>query len=280
MNDWQTLLIGTGDSPLADVLAALQAALIAHDYAAYDPFPGGIGTPPAYKTFVRAFATPIHKGITRVIGAVDLDAIAGIGERWPLLSGWLAANGGGWQTIQSGTWTTDADALAVFLRTDTTVDQLRAYQAGNYPKTAPAATKSGMAALPLPPDIQQMAQSRGVDPKQADQMLSKLTGQMFSRMDRDTGGDASAKQAEARAMLQGADVLWNSPAGQQVSAIATLFALPERWQTPAFADLREAYNIARLLVKNPKARLLPGDQAALAAVPDALRYTPIYFGKG
>ncbi|MBL8157537.1 MAG: hypothetical protein JNM70_25480, partial [Anaerolineae bacterium] len=42
--------------------------------------------------------------------------------------------------------------------------------------------------------------------------------------------------------------------------------------------LRDAYQLHSRRQRNPNARAYPGDEAVMAAVPDALMYTPVYGG--
>ena len=51
------------------------------------------------------------------------------------------------------------------------------------------------------------------------------------------------------------------------------------WRDPDFVTLRDAYALHERRRRSPKATLYPGDAETLAAVPDALAYTPIYAGK-
>ena len=54
--------------------------------------------------------------------------------------------------------------------------------------------------------------------------------------------------------------------------------MPSDWHAPDFTTLRDAYQVAERRQRRPNAGLYPGDAEALAAVPDALAYTPVYGG--
>ena len=84
---------------------------------------------------------------------------------------------------------------------------------------------------------------------------------------------------QAQALVRGDGADWDSIPGRRLRAVAALLSIPEDWRTPPYEDVREAYHVARLLARNPKAKLLPGEREALAAVPDAIQYTPVYVGK-
>jgi hypothetical protein len=62
-------------------------------------------------------------------------------------------------------------------------------------------------------------------------------------------------------------------------ALAGVLALPANWREPDFDAVREAYQVARLLRRNPRSQLMPDEQAALKIVPGALEYQAVYVGK-
>ncbi|MCZ7542624.1 MAG: hypothetical protein M5R40_03370 [Anaerolineae bacterium] len=86
-------------------------------------------------------------------------------------------------------------------------------------------------------------------------------------------------RAEARRALAASPSLWETPSGQRLRAFAACLALPPAWHSPTLDEARQAYIVARRRALRPDASLLPGDEAALARLPDALDYTPLYFGK-
>ena len=147
-------------------------------------------------------------------------------------------------------------ALAPFAHTSNCLD------------TAPAGDNSspalGEVALDaLPQDVQALAQR--VDLKQANAMFSRLSGSLMKK----TGGDPGdlLRQPE-----------WSSAGGARISALMDCLDIPD-WRAPDFVTLRDAYALHERKRRSPKAMLYPGDAEALAAVPDALMYTPIYGGK-
>jgi hypothetical protein len=141
---------------------------------------------------------------------------------------------------------------------------------------APAAPEDSA----LPGELNRLARSRNVNPAQAARMMDRLTGSLFGKLDRHSGGEASAARHQARALLQGkGGPNWTSAAGRRLEAIAALLTLPPEWRDPSFEVLRDAYHAARRLKRNPRASLLPDEREALARVPYALDYTPLYYGK-
>ncbi|MGB1286519.1 MAG: hypothetical protein ACPG7F_08305, partial [Aggregatilineales bacterium] len=72
---------------------------------------------------------------------------------------------------------------------------------------------------------------------------------------------------------------WNSQGGQYIRALMACLTLPENWRTPDFTSLRIAYSLYKRRARRPNGMQLPGDVDAMAAVPDALDYVPVYGGK-
>jgi hypothetical protein len=134
----------------------------------------------------------------------------------------------------------------------------------------------------LPSELDHLARSRNVDPAQAARLMDRLTGSLFGKLDRQSGGEAGAARNQARALLQsqgkgGPD--WAGAGGRRLAAMAALLTLPTTWRDPDFSALRDAYHVARRLQRNPRASLLPDERDAHARVPNILDYTPLYFGK-
>lgn len=275
MAAWTTLYIPRAEAE--PVAAALRATLSARGYAPFDPFPGGTGTPPRLAATVRQWVAPAREGWVIVLGEPDADALndfqARLGE--PVILGWLAEDGGGFALLDGGARSADPAALVPYLRPGASEDALRAAFAGTQ-AAAPVvsgahSTKAGGDALP--PEIAQYAQQQGVDPRQANKLFDRVGGRLLGRL----GGGAD--RAGAQALLGGAPDLWNSPHGARVQAIAALLALPETWRSPTWEQVRDAYQLQRLRQRSPRLPLMPGDAAALAAVPEAAHYLPVYLGR-
>jgi hypothetical protein len=132
----------------------------------------------------------------------------------------------------------------------------------------------------IPGEIQQLARAHDVNPEQADQMINHLTSRLFGKLDRASGGEASAMQARARALATGAHRPdWNNTAARRLEALVGVLALPSNWREPDFETVREAYQVARLLRRNPRSQVMPDEQAALKIVPNAIEYQAVYVGK-
>jgi hypothetical protein len=269
--EWHQLLIPTMDGPAA--ADALRSALQAQGYKAYDPFPGGTGLSFGWKRQVRLFVTPPAGGWTRVLGAPDVDALPAVAGalNTAILYAWLTADDSGvavWTAAGSGDL---PDALADWRRADCSPDDLVRALAGNRPVAELPAEGPAMLAVPLPPDMQDMADQ--VDAGQAEKMMDRLSKSVFGKL----GAGGAQAQADAQAALAGQSP-WNTDHGRRLRGIMDCLTVPAGWRTPTHADVREAYQIARSRQVNPDGLRLPGDDDSLAAVPDALDYQPVYAG--
>jgi len=254
--------------PLLDrqsIVAKLRAALLALGYELFDPFSGAFGK--AYTQSARLFVAPVTKGWLRILGLSDESLLA------PLSQGgfglWLALVGAQEQiaVVQDGIKATEpSTALAPFLRSGQTIASLR--EALTKPFPAESKATAGVPLTALPEDIQALA--KGVDQKRVNQML----GRFLKQMDKSSAEDQQA----ARALLAESQLDWNSSGGQRIRAVADCLNLPENWREPDLVTARDAYQLQMRRQRFPKALLLPGDAAALAAVPNALEYTPVYGG--
>ena len=274
---WHSLYIPTADRAACE--AAVEQALLQEGYRRYDPFPGSPGlTAHIWRRRVRHFLAPPESGWTRVLGEPDPPCLpliaAGLGL--PILHAWLDDSGG-----DLAVWTADgaaddlAAALGGWLRADRGPADLARALAGDAPVAALEDTGPQVLAVPLPPDMADLADA--VDPDQAEKMMNRLTRSVFGKLGGGQGGDDP--QAAAQAMLgQGGAALWNGPAGRRLRAAMACLTVPANWREPEFGALQAAYQVARARRHKPDGLRLPGDDAALAAVPDALEYQLVYGG--
>ncbi len=277
---WHSLYLPLADA--APVAEALRSLLEAEGFRAYDPFPGGMGTPPRLREMVRVFVAPPQDGWVRVLGEVPIEMIPALGERLgvPVIHGWLSSEDGGFALVRDGTRHTDPEALADYLAPGKSPDLLRRAFAGELPvpvldSDQPPVVALGMDALP--PDLQARVQQKNVNPEKAAKMFEKMSGGLLRKAG---GGADSDEQAQARAMMMGQQQnIWNSLAGQHVRAAADVLKLPANWRTPTHDTVRDAYQVHRLRERSPRMTLMPGDKEAMRAVPDALAYIPVYCGR-
>ncbi len=267
---WHSLYLRADDPPA--IAAALLGALRQHGYQRYDPFAGGTGTPPGLKTFVRHFIAPAVDGWVRILGEPDLQTVIDLSKGRVVLHAWLTDADGGLALYRDGQ--ASDEALATLLRPGKTADDLRHVLAGHV----------AVAVDPLsnawPAEIRQLAREHNVNPEQANPMIERITSRLLGKLDRASGGEASEMQARASALATGANrPNWNNTSGQRLKALAAVLDLPSNWREPDFETVRAAYQAARYLRKSPNARLMPDEQEALKALPDAIRYEAVYAGK-
>lgn len=277
---WHSLFVPRAEAE--PVAAALRALLEADGFRAYDPFPGGMGTPPALRDMVRAFVAPPADGWVRVVGEVPADVIPALSGRLgaAVIAGWLTDEGGGFALYQDGARHDDPAAFAALLKPGRSPDLLARAFAGELPVPAvdpeqPSVVAVGLDALP--PKLQARAQDKHIDADKAAKMFDRVSGNLFRKVG---GGEDREEQARARELVmgQGHD-RWNSLAGQKVRAVAEVLDLPPNWRLPTLETVRDAYQVHRLRERAPRMALMPGDKETMQAVPDALAYLPIYFGR-
>lgn len=264
MSAWHSLYLPGAE--VQAVTASLRDTAAALGYTAFDPF--GLIPGRSYPHALRLFVGPSSGGWVRVVGQADARQLPALSQVAPCLV--IGLDGG---SAQIALWqdgeTRGADAFAPYLRngfgTDDIARILSATDAGPQP------TES----LPLdalPEDIQQMAS--GIDLKQARSMFSRMTQTSVKR----AGGDKGTAE-QARALLAAGDPPdWTSGGGARVSRLMGCLTVPNDWREPDFTTLRDAYQLHLRRQRRPNADLYPGDAEAMAAVPNALDFTPVYAG--
>ncbi len=265
---WNSLFCRCDDTDAA--AHTLRETLAAAGYTPYDPF--GMTPGPVYREHLRLFVAPAAGGWVRIIGTPGAALLPPLSRLGACL--WLALDGT--ETAVSvyadGAPADLETTLVLYLRPGCGPDDLRRILSDGVP--AAASSPPSPAGLPLdalPPDVAALAGN--VNPAQAQKLFERLGGQLL----RKTGGDAEAEAA--RALVAGGGPDWNSPAGARLRALADCLALPANWQQPDFITLRDAYQLHRRRRQNPNARLYPGDAEAMARVPNALDYQPVYGGR-
>ncbi len=119
----------------------------------------------------------------------------------------------------------------------------------------------------LPPDVQRMAEQ--LSAQQSAPLFDKMASKLLP----------PHQQASGRALLASQAPDWDSAGGRQIRALAEALGFPSAWREPDFTTVRIAYQLMMRQKRNPHAKLLPGDEGYLQAVPSALSYVPIYGGK-
>jgi hypothetical protein len=276
---WYSLFLPKADPE--EVADKLRAVLATRDYKPYDPFPGGTGTPPKLSETVRLFVAPSQDDWVRVLGQPVESLLDDFNERIaiPVIYGWLTDEDGGFALYQDGKRHRDPDDFKAYLRRDKSPDLLKRAWEGKIPVPVLESEQPPVAVVnmaDLPPDIQELAAEKNVDPKKANKLAERLSATLFGKLQ----GGSKEEQEQAKELIQGGGRdNWNSLNGQRVRAIAGLLDLPENWRLPALETVRDAYQLHRLREKNPRMPLMPGDTAVMKAIPDALDYRPVYMGR-
>jgi len=274
--NWSSLYLASKHLPLAaqqQAASALSDALERQGYTAYDPFGALPGA--AYTDAVKLFVAPTSDGWTRILSEPVvlpdwlLSALSRLGTAL-----WVALDAEALHVAvyADGQTLDPLDALAVYRRDDCNPDQLRHILAGecvDVPDEPESAQTAGIPLDALPPEMQTLAHN--LNPRQVTGLFNKLMGRVTGRVDTDVDS--------ARALLAGSGPAWNSNGGRCIRGLMACLDMPQNWRTPDFITLRDAYQLERRRQRLPDATLYPGDAEALAAVPNALDYIPVYAGR-
>lgn len=261
---WNSLFCPFEDAEA--IIRALQDSLTASGYELYNPFTAFPGK--SYSQTIRLFVAPASAGWTRVLGASEEAQLRAVSALAPCL--YLQLDGADAAIIVYKDGQPAAlDELAPYTRAGANLTQAMNNPDSISIVSSGAAKGDGLPFDSLPADIQAMAS--GVDKGAAEKMFNRLSGQLMKKV----GGDDSAKSLLSN---EGAPD-WNSVGGKQIRALMAALTVPDNWREPDFTALRDAYPLHERRRSNPNARLYPGDDAIMNAVPDALAYTPVYGGK-
>lgn len=269
---WQTLLVV--NPPALSIADTVRNLLKENGYKAYDPFPGGMGSPIGKVSRLRMFLAPTEAGWLRLLvatgDAVPHELVTTLARLlqtpivWPQLIddqqfsvGYVAATG-----EIDATW----EPFRPYLKEDLSAADLTA--------AAQQAVVISKQNSNLPADVQQMAATQGIEMGQVDKLMGKMTRRLFGK---EQEADA-LKQAQAGLANQAA-IDWNTVSGQRLIAVmGCLTILDDYWRVPSWDALTGAYQVARQRQRG-HSDLLSTDAAALDAVPNALDYTLLYFSK-
>ncbi|MBZ0296574.1 MAG: hypothetical protein K8L99_28695 [Anaerolineae bacterium] len=252
------------------VATLLRDTLALLGYTSYDPF--GLIPGKAYDQNVRLFVTPPVEGWLRVVGLPQTVICEALSQKALCLSLELNGTEATIDVFVNGQQVEPEPALAEFVRTGADL-----HQALNAQNLRLAEEPTDPVFDNLSDELQSMA--AGVDNRQAQKMFERLSGGLVKKMGQRTGTDADAMSADARGLLGENAPDWNSQGGQRIRAVMGCLTVPENWREPDFVSLRDAYQLHRRRQRKPDARLYPGDAEALAKVPDALDYIPVYGGR-
>ncbi len=281
---WCSLFLPFADPtlPMEQIAAErLRESLTAMGYTLYDPF--GLIPGRAYPSAIKLFVMPRMGNWIGVISAVETEsytAKVGLAQTifgadpfsLALLIGLddpvSAPESAMIDVWEHGEPADPRTALIPYLKPGVTPDDLDAALSLT-DESSPAPTEPTVLTL-LPEQVKSLAD--GVNERQAQQLINRLSSNVMGKL-----GGAPANAAD---ILKSSAPDWNSPAGKRVIAAAACLTLPETWKTLDFLAVRDAYALARRFERFPNANRLPGDQAALDTVPNALDFIPVYGGKG
>jgi len=277
---WRTLYAAVADQSVA--INALVRALEVNGYAIYDAY--GSAFPPAYTRAVRTFVSPPIGGWTRILGEFDEALLPALSGGFAVIDAQLLpadepdnieANLTVWLEGERLT-----DRAAVEARTEAPwvpmiaqgmrlLADRRSEPRSDVPNAKPTGSFVPREVLP--------GCARGLfdtlNPEQAGSLFERMTSSLAGRL-------GKAQMEAARGLLQPRAIDWTS--GRPAIMAETLAALvgdQTGWRDPDFVSLRDAYQLHVRRRDRPNAPLYPGDAEALAAVPNALAYAPVYAGK-
>lgn len=243
----------------------IKHALLSIGYKPYDPFPGGSGSPIGKVTRLRLFISPAVEGWHKILMAYEDTFPHNLQLALPTLLMAEIVDDEQFQIGVSGQW--GLETLVLYLRPTHSFADMQQAAASPIQEAPPTPPELAN----LPPDIQQLAQQSGVQVVQVDKMMNKMSKKVLRNMAAD-----EETQAQARAAIKASQgVNWQSAAGQHLRAIMACLTVPEQWYLPDWQSLVNAYQVARQ--QQRQIPLLPGDEAMLQQVPNALDYTPLYF---
>ncbi len=253
---------------------ALRDSLSALGYTLYNPF--GMIPGKAYRQSVKAFVSPASGGWVRVMGALDEPILLQVSQSVLCLSVTLEGDDAHIRAYVNGQPSDTGIAVMPYLREGKTPLDLQKVLSGDVEaplEIVKPAKQDGLPFNALPDDVQAMAKQ--VDPAQAQRLFSRLSGDVLKKVSKDRG-----TADEARALISGeGQPNWDSAGGRQIRALMACLTVPENWREPDFEALRDAYPLYERRKRNPTARAYPGDDAAMAQVPNALDFIPVYGGK-
>ena len=273
MIQWNSLFcrLDTSNNPLD----CLQQSLIQLEYelySAFDLIPGK-----SYPDTLKTFIAPAQGAWTHILVSpeTDIDDLELLAE---MLSAYglclltqLNQEGETIALFQEGEEIELESGLRSHLFEGKSVDDLRHALAGTMPLPmieGDADEQSQILAIhDLPPEMRQMAQ--GLSPSK--------TQNMFQRFSRQLMGRGQAEQAQE---LFNEDKLdWNGSGGMKIRGLMSCLMAGDDWLSPDFMTVRDAYQRHIRMQRRPNAKLYPGDEAMMSAVPNALDYTPVYGGQ-
>ena len=259
----------------SDIESALKQSLEKLDYTLYDAFDLVPGK--AYPDTLKTFIVPATGKWTQILvdDETELDDLETLAEALSahglVLYTQLDMDEGILDLYQHGEVVPDMmEELAPHLLDGKSADDLeRAHHEGlPLPVIDPELDEQEqiLAIDDLPDDIRNMTQ--GINMGSAQKMFQRMTGNLMAR------GQAQGAQD----MLNSDKLDWNSEGGMFVRGVLSCLIQGDGWLSPDFPTVRDAYQRHIRKQRRPNAKLYPGDQQMMDAVPNALAYVPVYGG--
>jgi len=272
MTQWNSLFCLL--DPSIDLADCLQQTLVQLEYTLYDAFDliPGKSYPDTYKTFIA----PTNGQWTQILlddeDVDDLEVIAKPLSKYGLcLLTHLDQTEATLKLYQDGNEIDIVDGLANHLLDDKTADDLTRAREGKLPlpiiENAVDEKSQLLAIKDLPREMQKM--SKGVNLLKAKKMFHGFVDNFMGR------NDAQGAQE----MLTPEPLDWNGSGGIMIRGVMSCLIVGDGWLSPDFVTVRDAYQRHIRLDRRPTAKLYPGDQQMMDAVPNALSYTPVYGGQ-
>jgi hypothetical protein len=271
---WQRLFIrlddeASGGEPSSALADALIAAAKSAGYTPYDPF--GLMPGLSYPLAIKAFAAPHDLGGWRAVIAsadpIPSAVIASAAESLRAAALHLTLDTEGRAEIACFSGDPTPDLASIIDGDPLTVEQY----AVSAPSSASAAPVLALPIDALPEDVRSALVKGQIDGTQAEKLFAKMSSAVAGKV----GGDTEA----AKKLLQTAQIDWECSGGRRIRAALGLFGLGAALSLPDFTALRDAYALHARKRRKPDAPLYPGDAEAMAAVADALAYTPMFAGR-
>lgn len=264
MTHWHSLYLWSEQTH--KLVEAIQNYLEAHSYTSYNPF--GLYPGMAYPVTVKTFIAPAQNGCIRVLfEGHEIDSLAAhlshtadclaiaLDGTMPFVHFYRAGELIELTELKDYCRPNAESQLNAILSAEThDLTPINQEQIGDVPLDA------------LPEDIQQMAKQ--VNAKQANKLFEKLKKQFIK----------AVGQYDAKVLLQ-SESDWNSQGGQYIRALMNCLRVPDRWREPDFSTLRHSFALQSRQQHDANTPLFPGDEDAIANIPNALDYVPVYGGK-
>jgi len=259
MAEWHSLYLPSDDSQA--LIYACQTALAESGLSPYDPF-GVMPITRAYTSTVKAFVAPAQNGWTRVLLSPDTWPHAALVEALsqfaPLLAVSLFDDGAAFTTWIDHNEVPAREVLANY------ADRTALEAAFNAKYDTKKAKDDSLLDV-IPEELRSVMGEGSL--KKAEGLLSRMAGRALSLNER----------AAATTLLREMVVDWTGEGGQRIRAVMALMPIPN-WAVPDYVLLRDAYRQHVRAQRNPNAPLSADAQKLMQAVPNALDYTPLFYG--